>query len=367
MKTFSLPDLGEGLQEAEIVDWHVAVGDAVVAEQPLVSVETDKAVVEVPSPYSGRIAELHAGVGDIVATGAPLVDFNEAEAADSGTVVGTMPSEERRVDQAAVQARPARSRVKATPAVRALARKLGIDLAAVEPNGANGQVTAEDVKRVSEVLTAIGPPEPLRGVRRAMARKMEQALSEVVPATIYDEADVDGWPADADVTIRLIRAVVAACRAEPALNAWYDSASASRRLIAKIDLGIAVDTEDGLFVPVVRDVGGRDAADLRRGLEAMEEDVLARSVPPEELRGASITLSNFGVFGAGRFAALVVVPPQVAIVGAGRIGARVAAAGGKPVVRRMVPLSLTFDHRVVSGGEAARFLAQMVEDLSRED
>ena len=367
MKTFSLPDLGEGLQEAEIVDWHVAVGDAVVAEQPLVSVETDKAVVEVPSPYSGRIMELHAGAGDVVAIGAPLVDFDEAEATDSGTVVGTMPSEERRVDEAAAQARPARGKVKATPAVRALARKLGVDLAAVDPSGADGQVTADDVKRVSQVLAEIGPPEPLRGVRRAMARKMEQARSEVAPATIYDEADVDGWPADADVTPRLIRAVVAGCRAEPALNAWYDSAGVSRRLIAKIDLGIAVDTEDGLFVPVVRDVGDRDAADLRRGLDAMKKDVLARSVPPEELRGASITLSNFGVFGAGRFAALVVVPPQVAIIGAGRIGPRVVAAGGKPVVRRMVPLSLTFDHRVVSGGEAVRFLAAMVEDLSRED
>lgn len=365
MKQFTLPDLGEGLQEAEIVDWHVSVGDQVMGEQALLSVETDKAVVEVPSPYTGRIAKLHAKAGDIVAVGAPLVDFDQGGATDSGTVVGTMPSGEVRIDETAEPARPDGAKVKATPAIRALARKLNVDLGAVDASGAKGQITADDVRRVAEVLSEIEPPEPLRGVRRVMAQKMARSHGEVAPATLCDEADVNGWPTGSDVTARLVGAIVAGCRAEPALNAWYDSTAASRRVLGKIDLGIAVDTGDGLFVPILRDVGVRDEVDLRSGLEAMKKDIVARDLPPEELRGATLTLSNFGVFGAGRFAALVVIPPQVAIIGAGRIAARVVGIEGKPAVRRMLPLSLTFDHRVVSGGEAARFLAAVIKDLER--
>ncbi|MEE8122720.1 MAG: dihydrolipoamide acetyltransferase family protein [Alphaproteobacteria bacterium] len=365
MKRFTLPDLGEGLHEAEIVGWRVEVGDNVVADQPLVSVETDKAVVEVPSPYEGRIAKLYAKPGEVVKVGAPLVDFDEGGKADAGTVVGEMPDEQKRIDETAEQERAGGAKVKATPAVRALARKLNVDLAAVDPSGSGGSITAEDVKRVARVFSEVGPPEPLRGVRRAMAQKMAQAHSEAAPATVYDEADVEAWPGGTDVTVRLIQAIVAGCRAEPALNVWYDSRDASRRLLTKIDLGIAVDTQDGLFVPIMRDVGNRDEADLRRGLDALKKDAAARQIPVAELRGATITLSNFGMFGAGRSAALVVVPPQVAIIGAGRIAARVVAAEGKPAVRRMLPLSLTFDHRVVTGGEAARFLAAMIEDLAR--
>jgi len=237
----------------------------------------------------------------------------------------------------------------------------------VDASGAKGQITADDVRRVAQVLSEIEPPEPLHGVRRVMAQKMARSHGEVAPATICDEADVDGWPTGTDVTVRLVRAIVVGCRAEPALNAWYDSSAASRRVLGKIDLGIAVDTEDGLFVPVLRDVGERDEGDLRNGLEAMKKDIVARDLPPEKLRGATLTLSNFGVFGAGRFAALVVLPPQVAIIGAGRIAPRVAGIEGKPAVRRMLPLSLTFDHRVVSGGEAARFLAAVIEDLGQTD
>ncbi|MDP7241197.1 MAG: dihydrolipoamide acetyltransferase family protein [Rhodospirillales bacterium] len=365
MKQFTLPDLGEGLQEAEIVDWHVAVGDQVMGEQPLLSVETDKAVVEVPSPHTGRIAKLHAKTGDIVAVGAPLVDFDQGKEAYSGTVVGTMPSGEVRIDESAEPVRPGSAKVKATPAVRALARKLNVDLGAVDASGAKGQITADDINRVAQVLSEIEPPERLRGVRRVMAQKMSQSHNEVAPATLCDEADVESWPTGTDVTARLVRAIVTGCQAEPALNAWYDSTAASRRVLEKIDLGIAVDTEDGLFVPVLRDAGERDADDLRDGLVAMKKDIGARDVPPEELRGATLTLSNFGVFGAGRFAALVVLPPQVAIIGAGHIAPRVVAIDGTPGVRRMLPLSLTFDHRVVSGGEAARFLAAIIKDLEQ--
>jgi len=205
----------------------------------------------------------------------------------------------------------------------------------------------------------------LRGVRRAMARKMAQSHAEVVPATVSDEADVGGWGPEEKPTLRLIRAVAAAVMAEPALNAWYDSAAGSRRLVGQLDLGLAVHNADGLFVPVLRDVARRDDGDLLEGLQAMKRDVDARTIPAEELRGATITLSNYGVFSAGRFAAMVVVPPQVAIVGAGRIQARAAVRDGEIVARRLLPLSITFDHRVVNGGEAAAFLAALIEDLER--
>ncbi len=351
MTVFHLPDLGEGLREAEIVAWHVAVGDHVVAGQPLVSVETDKAVVEVPSPQSGHIAKLHGAAGDHMETGAPLVEFTEGETADTGTVVGDIATTAPAPDIAP----------KATPAVRALARRLGVDLPAVAPSGAQGQVTAADVEQAA---TAAGerPREALSGPRRAMARNMARAHAEVVPATVNEDADVDHLPPEADVTVALIKAIAAGATASPALNAWFDGAGMSRRLHDRIDVGVAVDTADGLFVPVVRDAGNRAPDDLRRALETLKEDVGARRVKPEDLSGQTITLSNFGLLG-GRYAELVVVPPQVAIVGAGRIVPRVVVRDGKAVIRRMLPLSLTFDHRVVTGGEAARFLAAVIAAL----
>jgi 2-oxoisovalerate dehydrogenase E2 component (dihydrolipoyl transacylase) len=191
---------------------------------------------------------------------------------------------------------------------------------------------------------------------------MARAQSEVAAATVIDDADIDAWPPHTDVTIRLIRALVAGCRAEPGLNTWFDGHAGRRHVLEKIDLGIAVDLPDGLFVPVLRDVALRDPADLRGGLDRMRADIRARRIPPEELRGNTITLSNFGMI-AGKYAAPVVVPPTVAILGAGRIHEQVVAAAGVPAVHRILPLSLTFDHRVVTGGEAARFLAATIADL----
>jgi pyruvate dehydrogenase E2 component (dihydrolipoamide acetyltransferase) len=199
-------------------------------------------------------------------------------------------------------------------------------------------------------------------MRRAMAQRMTAAHAQIVPATVTDEADIDDWPTGEDVTIRLVRAIAAACKAEPALNAWYNSGTGERRLIARVDLGIAVETEGGLIVPVLRNVAERSVSDLRAGLDRLRADAIARSIPPEELRGATITLSNFGMIG-GRFANLVIVPPQAAIIGAGRISQQAVAHRGQPAVRRVLPLSLTFDHRIVTGGEAARFLVALKSDL----
>src|SRR5713226_6775170 len=365
MRQFILPDLGEGLEEAEIVTWHVNEGDHVVVDQPLVSVETDKAVVEVPSPWSGRIARLFGAKGDLVKVGAPLVEFAEGTKEDTGTVVGELGRAEKAPPRAEAAAAPPHARaLQVLPAVRALARKLDVDLNLVQATGPGGTITRADVERAAKSLAEAGPAEPLRGIRRAMAQRMAAAHAEVVRTTVNDEADIDEWRTGEDPSVRLIRAIAAACRAEPALNAWYNSGAGARRLVKRIDIGIAIDTEGGLIVPVMRNVAERDARDLRAGLDRLRTDVAARSIPPEELRGATITLSNFGMIG-GRFASLVVVPPQVAIVGAGRIAPLVVAHQGRPAVRRVLPLSLTFDHRVVTGGEAARFMVALKSDLER--
>lgn len=365
MKIFKLPDLGEGLQDAEIVAWHVKAGDEVAVDQPLLSVETAKAIVDIPSPHAGRIERLFVAAGQIAHVGAPLVGF-EGAGDDAGAVVGEVPVGQQLRQEAPAALGGASAAIKATPAVRALARQLNVELAMVTPSGPEGVISAADVQRVAKILSELGPPEILRGVRRAMAQNMALAQSEVAAATVIDDADIHAWRPDGDVTMRLIRALVAGCRAEPGLNAWYESHGMARRVLDKIDVGIAVDLPDGLFVPVLRDAAKRDAADLRRGLERMRADVAARKIPAEELRGNTITLSNFGMLG-GKYAAPIVVPPTVAILGAGRIHEQVLPVAGQPAVHRVLPLSLTFDHRVVTGGEAARFLAAVIADLVRPE
>jgi pyruvate dehydrogenase E2 component (dihydrolipoamide acetyltransferase) len=373
MAAFRLPDLGEGLQEAEIVAWHVGVGDHVVADQPLVSVETDKAVVEVPSPQSGQIAKLCAEPGDIVKVGETLVEFDEGAPQDTGTVINVLLEEAPEAAPAKAKpkreraaAKPGAGRAKAPPAVRKLAAERGVDLAEVQGTGPGGAITAADVEKAAEGVADLGELEPVRGVRRAMALNMAKAHDEVVRSTVHDEADVDAWSADVDVTMRVIRAIAAGVAASPAVNAWFDARAMGRRLHDAIDLGVAMDTEDGLFVPVLRDVGNRGAEELRLDLERLREQVKARSVPHEDLSGATFTLSNFGTM-AGRHGVMVVVPPQVAIMGTGRIREQVVAADGQPAVHRILPLSLTTDHRVVTGGEGARFLAAVIADLEKPD
>jgi len=256
MRQFVLPDLGEGLEEAEVVAWYVNEGDHVVTDQPLLSVETDKAVVEIPSPSSGRIAHLFGGKGDIVKVGAPLLEFAEGAEQDTGTIVGELGSDQHPPAEGISCERPAGQPPQVFPAVRALARKFDVDLESVEATGPGGTITRADVERAAKSMSQPGSVEPMRGMRRAMAQRMTAAHAQIVPATVTDEADIDDWPTGEDVTIRLVRAVAVSCKAEPALNAWYNSSMGERRLIARVDLGIAVDTEGGLIVPVLRNVAG---------------------------------------------------------------------------------------------------------------
>lgn len=349
MTIFALPDLGEGLDEAEIVRWHVNEGDHVVADQALVAVETAKAVVEIPVPMSGRIVRLHGGPGDRIRVGAPLAEFDTG-IEDKGAIVGELAPP------------PAPAVVVAAPAIRARARELGVDLARMRGSGPGGAITLADVAAAAATSASAGDSRALRGMRRAMAETMARAAREVAPATVTEEADVEAWPAVPDVTVRLIRAIVAGIAVAPILNARFDPRAMRLDQPAAIDLGLAVDVADGLVVPVLRDVARCGEAELRARIAETKAKAQARTLSPAELQGASFTLSNFGTLG-GIHAALAVVPPQVAILGAGRILHRPALVLDRLVERRVLPLSLTFDHRVATGGEAARFLRAVVADL----
>jgi pyruvate dehydrogenase E2 component (dihydrolipoamide acetyltransferase) len=345
MTTFVLPDLGEGLQEAEVVSWHVAEGDHVVVDQPLVAVETEKAVVEIPSPQAGHVRRLLARVGERLRVGMPLLEFETGDHPDSGTVVGELGGPT--------------AAIRAAPAVRARARDLDVNLANVTPTGPGGTISLADVQ--AAVAGGSGG-QALRGARRTMAVNMGRAWHEVALATLQDEADIEPWPPGEDLTCRLVRALIAGCQAESSLNASYDAASLSLRENPTIDLGLAIDGADGLFVPVLRDVARTDRKAWRQKIDAFKKGVEDRSLTPADLQGATITLSNFGTI-AGRHATLVIMPPQVAILGVGRTVARPVQADGGIAWHRALPLSLTFDHRAITGGMAARFLRAVMADL----
>ncbi len=369
MKIFNLPDLGEGLPDAEIVEWHVASGDEITAGDALVSVETAKAIIDVPSPQSGKIAKLFGQAGDVIETGKPLVAFGDEVALepadrveDSGTVVGEMETNEDIIAEGVTGRQYSSSTFKATPAVRALANRMEVELSMVTPSGRDGLILADDVRRVARILAEHGPMEPLRGVRRAMARNMAQAHEEVAPASLVEDADITDLESSADITPRLIRALIAGCKAEPSLNAWYDSHANGRRVLERIHLGLAVDAPQGLFVAAMLDIQDDDDARIVARLAELKEKIKNRSLSPAELRGYSIILSNFGAI-AGRYASPVVLPPTVAILGAGKSRDEVVARDGEMVIRHILPLALTFDHRAVTGGEAARFMKAVVQDL----
>jgi len=372
MRTFNLPDLGEGLAEAEIVRWHVNVGDVVTVDQPMLAVETAKAIVEVPAPFAGTIKTLHGKPGDVIATGAPLVEFDGNT--DAGTVVGNMPTSERELVETAQAGGRSRNsingsngRLRAAPAARALAKHLGIDLNTLTGSGRGGVIVVADVitRAPATAPATFQGGDKLRGLRRAMAQSMTLARDSVMSCTIFDDADLHHWQGSQDITIRLLRAIAAGCQAEPALNAWFDGNTQTRRLLQKIDVGMAVDTPDGLIVPVIRDVADRTAVQLRHEVDRLKSAARDRTVTPEDLRDVTFMLSNFGMI-AGRYATPVVVPPMVAILGSGRLSRDVVAVRDGIEAHLRMPLSLTFDHRCVTGGEAARFLAAVLRDLEKD-
>ena len=365
---FRLPDLGEGLRDAEIVQWHVAPGDHVVTDQPLVSVETDKAVVEIPSPRAGRIATLGAAEGDRIAVGAVLVTFTADAHADTGAVVGELRGNAAAAAAPPAPRQPSMQHLRASPAARRLAHELRCELESIAGSGPDGVIGVADVQRAAE---AAGAPaaagwESLHGARRAMAERMSAAHSAVVPASVTLRARVGAWHGRDRPLLRLIRALLHACAAEPALNCWFDGERGALARHDGVNLGLAVDTAEGLFVPVLHDADRMDDAALLDAVRRLREAVAARTVAPAALRDATITLSNFGAIG-GETAQMVVTPPQVAILGAGRIAPDVVARDGVPAVEPVLPLSLSFDHRAVTGGEATRFLEAVRAHLEQEN
>ncbi len=380
---FDLPDVGEGLVNAEIVTWHVTPGDRVVEGQPLVSVETDIAVVEIPAPRSGQVVRCVGKSGDQVNVGDLLAEF-ESEIEDPGAVVGELVrtqsppapsrlhSRSRAENQFSAKNSSRRARpvgdplgamVRASPAARRRARELGVDLAQAKATGPGGVVQVGDVEALLSVSD--DSSEPLSGVRRAMARRMADAGARVVPATVTGEAEITAWLADARPLIRLIQAVVKACGAVPELNAAFDDRRFTLSRPPVVNLGLAMETEQGLFVPVISAAESLGPEELASEVDRLRAAVRSREVSQNELRGQTITVSNFGAV-AGRHATMVVVPPQVAIVGAGRAFPQPMLDGETVRAGRVLPLTVTFDHRAVTGNEACRFLEAMINQLEQE-
>lgn len=379
MKIFKLPDLGEGLAEAEIREWYVKEGDEVSVDQPIASMETAKAVVDVPSPYKGKIVTLHGKVNDVIPTGSPLVTFSSDEVvvtreADKGSVVGALEQSSKQWEERDVivgAAKKSGATLKVMPAARVLANELNVDLNKVTPTGPNGLITVKDVKahlptRESSAAGVTLPEgaEALHGVRRVMAQAMIQSHKDIVPVTIVENADISNLPAKCDLTVKLLKAIVAAVQAEPALNAWFDGKSLQRKLFDVVNVGMAMDSTEGLFVPVIKDVAKRTDSECRAIIDQYKTSVKNRSVAASDMQGGTITLSNFGSI-AGCYATPIIVPPMVAILGCGKSREAAVVREGQLQVGRLLPLSLTFDHRAVTGGEATRFLAAVIDYLQR--
>ena len=372
MKIFNLPDLGEGLADAEIREWHIKVGDTVKVDQPMVSVETAKAVVEVPAPRAGKIAKLYGGAGDVINTGAPLVEFTDGNDLGS-SLVGNLEESATSLNEDDVVIGSAKQRaasVKAMPAVRTLAKQLNVDLANVTGTGPQQQITADDVKKFAASGSAstgekLAAPKKLHGVRRAMAIAMTQSQKEIVSVTIIEDADITNLAKGSDTTVLLMQAMAAAAKTEPSLNAWFDGKNMERQLFTEVNIGLAMDMPEGLFVPVLKDITAVSAEELRERIHTLKKSVKERTVAPADLRGGTISLSNFGTI-AGRYATPIIVPPMVAILGCGKIREMAAVHQGKIEIRRIAPLSLTFDHRAVTGGEATRYLAAVIKAFAGE-
>jgi pyruvate dehydrogenase E2 component (dihydrolipoamide acetyltransferase) len=338
---FKLPDLGEGLTEGEIARWLVAEGEAVAEDDPLVEIQTDKTTVEIPSPAAGTVLRILVGEGEVAPVGAVLVVIGDAgETVDAGVW-----------DQTPGNAGPEGGKVQATPLVRRIAQELGVDLAAVAGTGAGGRVTEDDVRAAAGGKPGEGRREPLRGVRRQIARHLATAHREIPAVTWVEECDFGSI----DLTLLLptvLSASALSLREFPELNARLEGDEIV--LLERYDLGIAVQTEQGLVVPVVRNCDTRPPEELAAEVARLAEAARAGSLKPEELRGSTFTVTSAGKL-AGLFQTPIVNHPEVAILSVGRIGPRPVVRDGEVVVRPIGTVAITFDHRVVDGARAAAF------------
>ena len=360
---FNLPDLGEGLPDAEIVNWHVKVADKVKVDQLLVSVETAKAIIDIPSPVNGTIEKLCAKVKETVTTGELLVVFA------TNTNEHKLPLEN--------------AKILAVPAVRNLAKKLQVDLNKIIPTGKFNTITLQDVETAA--LTQEHSQEfkdnlnfdnnnvnndwvNLPNTIKSMAIAMQKSHQEVVPATIFEDAILNiKKPSDIklNLNVKLIQAIAFAISKEPILNSWImkEHDNFKQKIIKEINLGIAVDSPDGLFVPVIKNIANLDPTQIRTTLDLLITKIKNRTILPTELQSATFILSNFGKF-AGRYATPIIIPPTVGILAVGKLRETMIVNNGTANIAYILPLSLTFDHRIVTGGQAARFLEAILEFLN---
>jgi 2-oxoisovalerate dehydrogenase E2 component (dihydrolipoyl transacylase) len=414
MPAFVLPDLGEGLTEAEIVSWHVQVGDTVAVDQDVVEVETAKAVVEIPVPFAGRVAELHASPGDLLAVGAPLItvsDDRTASVADggSGAVLigyGTTDTRNRRrrparngppaprtepparppAPRAEPHARPAGRVAVVSPIVRRLARTAGLDLAAIRGSGHDGLVTRQDVERAIAARPAepARPAEagqvvriPLQGIRKVTADKLSRSRREIPEATVWVDADATELlklratlnAEDAEPRISLLallsRFALLGLRRYPELNAKVEDDTIV--MGTSVHLGFAAQTDRGLLVPVIPEAQAHTLEQLSAALADHTLRARQGTLGPAELTGGTFTINNYGVFGVDGSAAII-NHPEVAILGIGRIIERPWIVNGQVVARHLTQLTLAFDHRACDGQTAGgflRFVADCVESPAR--
>ncbi len=351
---FKLPDLGEGLTEGEVARWLVAEGEEIAEDDPLVEIQTDKATVEIPSPAAGVVARILVAEGAIVPVGTVLVVIG-----DDGVV-----TEELRAPARAVAEDGAADRVRATPLVRKIAQELSIDLASVNPTGPGGRVTEEDVRRAAPATEAEeGRREPLRGVRRVIAEHMTRAHREVPPVTWVEECDFEAVAIER-VVARVVKACALALQAFPELNARLDGEDVI--FLDRYDIGVAVQTEQGLMVPVVRSCDAATVDDIDAEVRRLAEGARAGTLKPEELRGSTFTVTSAGKL-AGLFSTPIVNHPEVAILSIGRIALRPVVRGADVVVRRSGTIALTFDHRVIDGARAAEFGLTVIQRIERAE
>ena len=389
-----LPDVGEGIAEGEVVRWLVAEGAEVKEDDPLVEILTDKANVEIPSPVTGTVVKIVAAPGQVVKVGELLALIEpaagQAAVAHHVTASSDRPtSTPREVAEPGLGSPPKRAGapggdVLATPVVRKLAKDLGVELGEVPGSGTAGRVTEEDVRRAAGPKEPAGIPSestpeeriPFKGKRRMIARKMVAAKTRVPHALLVDEADVSGLLAErakmrevgeregVRITILpfLMKAVAGALRGHPALNASLDEDREEIVLKKKIDIGMAVDAGDGLVVPVVRNADAKSVIELAREIERLSAAAREGTLAPGDLAGGTFTISSVGSIG-GLFSYPVINVPEAAILAAHKIVSRPVVRDGEIVPRDMMYLSLSFDHRIVDGGEATRFLNEVVRRI----
>jgi pyruvate dehydrogenase E2 component (dihydrolipoamide acetyltransferase) len=357
---FKLPDLGEGLTEGEVARWLVQEGQEIAEDDPLVEIQTDKATVEIPSPYAGTVLRVLVAEGEIAPVGTVLVVIGEpGEAGPDGD-----PPKSARVGTSPVAARSAPSgspagRTAATPLVRRIADELGVDLASLTGSGPGGRITEDDVR-----AAAGGPPEegrrvPLRGVRRVIAENMARAHREVPAVTWVEECDFENVEME-----RLLATVVKACAESlpdfPELNARFEGDSIL--YLDRCDIAVAVQAPDGLVVAVVREVNAKSVDELDAEIRRLAESARAGSLKPDEVRGSTFTVTSAGKL-AGLFQTPIVHHPEVAILSIGRIAPRPVVRDGQIVVRRTGTVGVSFDHRVVDGARAAEFGLDVIRRL----